>query len=289
MANYYTSSSELTAICDAIRQATGVNGLLEFPSDLIAEVDAYIDARCKYDYNFPLCNVRDLRCSSIREAGFMHAKVQSVDFPACTMIGSSAFQYCFSLRTASFPNCTFLGPRAFSSCIALTDISFPKCTIVQEGAFEACYSLKSLYLPLCTDIGEGTGNICWNCSELSIVDLPNCTIMRGSHMFGSCAKLQYVNLPKCSIIASSAFSMCSALSYLSFPACTSIGICAFTGCTNLSSIYLLNSSVVSLAVYAVFEGTKITQTTGSIIVPASLVNAYKTGDWWYFSDRIFGI
>jgi len=65
---------------------------------------------------------------------------------------------------------------------------------------------------------------------------------------------------------------------------------AFLECTSLREITLGSTSVCVISGSVVFMSTLITNRTGSIYVPFSLVNDYKTAnDWSYFSDRIFPI
>ena len=50
------------------------------------------------------------------------------------------------------------------------------------------------------------------------------------------------------------------------------------------------SGVCSLDGISVFDDTKITSSTGSIYVPASLVDAYKSAkNWSAYSNRIFAM
>ena len=75
-----------------------------------------------------------------------------------------------------------------------------------------------------------------------------------------------------------AFQYCSSLTTLSVPLCSSIGNYAFYGCSSFSTLYLASNSVVTLGGASVFTYTQIYYSSkyGSIFVPASLVDAYKS-------------
>ena len=174
---------------------------------------------------------------------------------------------------------------AFYSCTNLTTVSFPECTSIGGSAFNNCKSLTTVSFPACTSIGSSAFN---NCNSLTTVSFPECTII-GPYAFRYCSSLTTVSFPACTIIGQYAFNNCKSLTTVSFPACSSIGYDAFRSCSSLTSIYLgISTSVCNLAGSNVFLGTNITNTTGSIFVPASLVDSYKTATiWTYFSNRIF--
>ena len=129
----------------------------------------------------------------------------------------------------------------------------------------------------------------YGCSNLTAVSFPVCTNIE-DYAFYNCTSLTDVSLPACTSIGSSAFYACKNLTSVSLPVCISIGACAFSGCTSFNTIYLMASQVCNLAGSNVFEFTSITSTAGSIFVPASLVDAYKSAtNWTYFSNQIFGV
>lgn len=126
------------------------------------------------------------------------------------------------------------------------------------------------------------------CSNLISVSLPACEDV-GAQAFRSCTSLSDVYIPNCTTVEAAAFRDCKALQSISLPVCSYIGIQAFQS-TNLNSIVLGSTSVCSLSLNTAFEDTPIASGTGSIYVPASLVDAYKSAEnWSYFSTRIFPI
>ena len=148
-----------------------------------------------------------------------------------------------------------------------------------------CSSLSRVSLPKCSYIGT---TVFWKCISLSQVNLPKCSYI-DTAAFEYCTSLTQVNLPVCSYIGNNAFQSCSSLSQINLPKCSYIGSHTFEGCRLLSIITIGYSGVCSLSSSA-FYGTKITSSTGSIYVPASLVNAYKSAtNWSAYSNRIFAI
>lgn len=127
-----------------------------------------------------------------------------------------------------------------------------------------------------------------SCSNLISVSLPACEDV-GAQAFRSCTSLSDVYIPNCKTVEAAAFRDCKALQSISLPVCSYIGIQAFQS-TNINNIVLGSTSVCHLSASNAFDSTPITSGTGSIYVPASLVNAYKSARYWsYFSNRIYSI
>lgn len=202
--------------------------------------------------NIPMFNesLAFARCSTL----------QNADLYNCTSLSLSAFQFCTSLSQVSLPMCGYIGSCAFSDCRSLSKISLPVCTYIEDGAFFNCRSLSQISLPMC-----------------SYIDL---------NAFNGCTSLIQISLPACSDIEYQAFAFCNKLTQVYLPMCGYIGAGAFRYCSSLSIITIGYSSVCSLGSDA-FYNTKITSSTGSIYVPASLVSAYKSATYWsYFSAII---
>ena len=126
------------------------------------------------------------------------------------------------------------------------------------------------------------------CSNLISVSLPVCEYI-GGETFSGCTSLSDVYIPNCSTVEAAAFKKCKALQNISLPVCSYIGLLAFKS-TNINNIVLGSTSVCSLSISTAFEDTPIALGTGSIYVPASLVDAYKSAtNWSYFSTQIFPI
>ena len=225
-------------------------------------------------------------CSSLSQASLS----------MCKYVANSAFQLT-SLLQLSLPVCSYIGNIAFRNCSSLSQVNLPMCKFIGNSAFHLCTSLSQLSLPVCSYIGS---NAFRTCSSLSQVNLPMCSYI-GGNAFYKCNSLSQVNLPMCSKIAdgiyagglgrtSGAFYSCTLLTQVSLPVCSYIGGNAFQGCNSLSIITIGYSSVCSLANSNAFISTPISSGTGSIYVPASLVDAYKSAtNWSNYSSQIFPI
>ena len=190
--------------------------------------------------------------------------IKTVNLPYATSVGSSAFNNCTSLSQVSLPMCSFIGNDAFNGCSSLSQVSLPMCSYINELAFATCSSLSQLSLPMCSFIG---GNA-----------------------FYFCTSLTQISLPMCSFIGNDAFYKCKSLTQVSLPMCSYISNYAFEACPLLSIITIGYSSLCSLGSSNVFSNTQITSSTGSIYVPTSLVDSYKSAkNWSYFSTQIFPI
>ena len=263
------------------------------------------------------------RVKSIGSYAFRYCNsLTSVNFPVCTNIGEGAFYSCSSLTSVNFPVCTSIGETAFNSCRSLISVNFPVCTKIGRVAFYSCSSLTSVNFPVCTNIASSAFN---RCSSLTSVNFPVCTNIASS-AFGHCNSLTSVNFPVCTNIGSYAFYYCDSLTSVNFPVCTNIGGRAFNYCSSLISAYfgsdipststtikayihssafspcskltnltLYHPSVAILSNVNAFYSTPMSVSTlvgsfGSIYVPASLVDAYKSAtNWTTYADRITAI
>lgn len=147
----------------------------------------------------------------------------------------------------------------------ITNVSLPECRYIGKDAFAYFSTLNQVNLPECEYIDE--------------------------FAFNNCNSLSQISLPVCEYIGEEAFQHCS-LSQVSLPKCSYIGNGAFLGCINLMSITIGYSSVCNMNVTNIdaFENTYIGLGNGSIYVPASLVEAYKSAPFWSkYSSKIFPI
>ena len=159
---------------------------------------------------------------------------------------------------------SFVASYAFAYNQNIQTVNLPYATTVSSSAFFYCPSLIQVSLPMCSYIGR--------------------------YAFWECVSLSQISLPVCNKIDTFAFDGCTSLSQISLPMCSFISRYAFYSCSSLSTITIGYSSVCSLDGSSVFNGTKITSSTGSIYVPASLVDVYKSAtNWSQYSNRIYSI
>ncbi len=205
---------------------------------------------------------------------------------SASYVTSNAFWNNKNIQIVNLPYATSVGNSAFYGCTSLSQVSLPMCSHIGYQAFCLCQSLSQISLPVCSDIGY---QAFMSCSSLSQISLPKCSYIN-VWAFQMCYSLNQVSLPVCSFISDRAFADCSSLSQISLPVCSFIGYNVFDGCSSLSIITLGYSSVCSLNNIYAFNSTQITSSTGSIYVPTSLVDSYKSAtNWSYYSTQIFPI
>ena len=159
-------------------------------------------------------------------------------------------------------------------------------SFVASSAFNGNTTIKTVNLPYATSVGDYAF---FQCKALTQVSLPVCKSI-GKSAFAYCQNLNQVSLPVCSYLNNRVFHYCNFLRQVSLPVCSYIGDRVFDTCMRLSRITIGYSGVCSLNNSNAFDNTQITSSTGSIYVPTSLVDAYKSAsNWSYFSTQIFPI
>lgn len=177
-------------------------------------------------------------------------------------VSAGAFQGCSSLQTVKMPGRYVLN-GAFMNCTELQTISLSELKNLHPFTFEGCTKLRYVYLPNVTVIGEDYA------------------------AFSNCVNLLSVSLPKCRAIDDYGMASCG-IYEISLPEISMLNGHAFYSCSNLSTIYLGNT--IPTLGEGVFQGTKITSSTGSIYVPISKLLAYKSASGWsVYSNIIYPI
>lgn len=232
--------------------------------------------------------------ASIAQSAFTNFKyLNGAVFQSATSVALSAFYGCYLLSVASFPNAITLSTNAFGMCYSLNTTDFGKVETIGAQAFQNCSSLTTASFPSATSMGASAF---LTCSSLTTAYFPKLSSIP-MYAFASCKSLITTNFEMAQTISTQAFAGCSSLATASFPKVTTIGNSAFSRCRMLLSLYLLGSSVPTLANVTVFSSTPISGYTthtggtyGSIYVPASLYNTYITAtNWQSYSARIVSV
>lgn len=187
----------------------------------------------------------------------------SVDFPNCSVVDNFGFYKQSYLQTVCLSNCECVNNNAFEECVNLSNISLPVCSFIAPSAFKGCGLLN--------------------------ISLPSCLILWSS-CFHNCNSLSDVYIPVCGNVGNNAFCSCTSLSQVTLNVCSFIGNSAFKDCTSLESLTIGLTSVCKLNNLNAFQNTPISTGSGSIYVPSSLVDAYKSANHWsVYSNHIFAI
>jgi hypothetical protein len=239
--------------------------------------------------------------------------------------GVGAFTYCSSITRIEFPNLKKIsGPCAFYNMSGLSYISLPElteCIGTSLGfypkyggsTFTFCYlpklekiqgatgmfhgtSLSSIYMPKVNYISNVT-SLFDSCPMINIISFPFLSESINSQTFAYASSRKHdfteVFLPALKNVSAYTFQSFWNLTTVVFSDVSSIGGYAFSSCFNLMSLYILGSSVATLNANAVFRSTPISNYTtstggvyGSIFVPQSLFDAYKSStNWVVYSSR----
>ena len=218
-------------------------------------------------------------------AFYNRTTLSTVTLPNCQSVLREAFRNCENLTSVNLSICTSIDWYAFAACSRLSYLSLPECRSINYYAFSGCSSLEELYLPVCSVITEAFSN----CTSLRSVNLPVCSKIDG-RCFTGCSNLSYVSIPECGALGRSCFQNCKVLSEINLPKCSSLDSQVFFNCTSFMKMTLGYSSVVSVKNINTFSSTLIASGTGSIYVPSSLVDAYKSANIWStYSSQIFPI
>lgn len=205
------------------------------------------------------------------EDGLVTGVLSSYENSRVSYVRSYAFYQYDNLMMVSLPKVVDIQYNAFNNCLSLSTINFPKVTTIDSCAFSSCKALVSTSFPAVTFIG--------------------------SRAFQTCTSLEKINFPLATSISASAFGYCYSLNTASFPTVEYIGNYTFYRCYDLLSLYLLGSSVPTLADKSAFYSTPIAGYTtptggvyGSIYVPASLYSSYITAtNWATYSSRFVSV
>ena len=193
---------------------------------------------------------------------------------------------------ANYGDVTFVYDSTFYHNTNLRNVSLPKCRLLGMNAFFWCTGLTSVYLPelLSTD-----GGYVFASAGLKTANLPKMISNAGGD-FIDCVDLETVSMPLCEYVGVWEFRGCTNLKTLSFPKAKYLDSGAFEGCKKLESVYLMGSSMVSIASPGLFFDTPMQYSSylghfGSIYVPASLLATYKADSYWseWYSNRFVGI
>lgn len=242
------------------------------------------------------------------------SKLKSFYAPLCKNIYTSAFYNCFSLSEVSFPEVINIYDYAFTACSSLSKLYLPKLTSLSTNAFHNCILLEEIEAPLLSAIPSLGKSI----HNLKKVSFATATKIIGAYAFESCNYLTDVYLPQVSSVSSYTFVDCSNLSYIRMQELLSTVARMFSGCEQLTtvifdklvslqgtefyncprliSLYLLSNSICKLPYQNAFSTTPLYDNSsiagrwGSIFVPASLYDAYRSAtNWTVIADRFVSL
>ena len=112
--------------------------------------------------------------------------------------------------------------------------------------------------------------------RISYINFPFITTNNATYMFANCTYLIEVRLANITELKDRAFNACSRLTTIYLNKCTKLGDYIFNGCPQLQSVYLLSTTKITITSNT-FSGLA---SDAKIYVPSSLVNTYKSAQYW---------
>jgi len=182
------------------------------------------------------------------------------------------------------PSATSFKPYAFSGCTGITSFESEHITTADTNVFSMCTGLKRVSLPKMTALKQ---NFFYNCSALESVNLPAVANINAATVFQQCASLKSISLPSANTATGmTIFQSCTALEFADLGFVTSVNAYLFDKCSALKTIVLRNTALVSLANVSAFNKTPFASggTGGSIYVPSTLIDTYKSATNWSTID-----
>ncbi len=181
---------------------------------------------------------------------------------------------------------TSIGNNAFYECTELTSVTIPgNVTIIMDDAFCRCYSLASVYIPnSVTCIGARA----FRETAISSLNIPGSVEVIGGGAFQFCQHLTELVVPNSVIVIGDwAFHWCINIHSVTLPSSlSSIGSSAFQDCGNLRTVTCAAETTPRMG-SSVFLNVPVNE--GTLYVPASSVNAYKSADQWKSWGQILPI
>lgn len=145
MAEYLTTTNELTSIANAIRTRGGTSTTLSYPTEFISAINALPTDTVTIGINTSITTLGDEFKNN--------TSISYINFPFITTNNDThMFAYCSYLIEVHLANLTELQDRAFLSCSRLTTIYLDKCTRLGDYIFSGCSNLQSVYLLSTTQI-----------------------------------------------------------------------------------------------------------------------------------------
>lgn len=250
----------------------------------VTNIGTFAFAECRGLISFTIPN----SVKTIRMGAFMScASLTSVTIPSSvTNIENAVFADCGSMvsikvesrntKYDSRNNCNAIIEKNTNTLISgCKNTVIPNsATIIGDGAFSSCLGLTSVTIPNSViSIGKRAFS---NCIGLTSLTIPNSVISIGDIAFSGCSRLTTVTIPNSvTSIGESAFAGCKGLTTVIISkSVTSIGNLAFSSCYSLKDFYCFAEQVpTALDAFAPYP-------FGTLHVPASSINAYKTTIPW---------
>ena len=219
-------------------------------------------------------NIRQVKCGGFEDIDVLEVNDGAGVFADCTLLEEADL---------SQTGITVIESSLFLNCTSLKTVKLPKTLTMIYGAFENCTSLEKVDLSQ-TGITELEGTFEW-CSALETVKLPENLTKIGFGTFTGCSSLEKMDLSQTLVteIGGSAFSACSGLKTVKFPkTLTAIDSYAFLSCKNLTGeLDLSQTAVKTIGICAFYKDGGV---LGKIRLPKTITEIGSEAFSWETTD-----
>ena len=205
--------------------------------------------------------------------------MKNVTIPnSVTEIGYSAFQDCSALASVVIPNSvTAIGTNAFENCSSMTSVTLSNAiTTIEEKTFAGCSSLERVTIPNgVTTIGY---DAFLNCYGLASVTIPTSVTSLAYYAFENCFHISSLSL-------SGEGQWQGGTILIQRP----VNLYINSQITGVKGMYVKPSHVYcSATTPPECDASSFSDYSGTLHVPASSVEAYKSADYWKNFLNIIG-
>jgi hypothetical protein len=173
----------------------GISKIVELiiASDIVQEIGAYsfsegvhgaYKARNLITLNLP--HVKIIGSNAFENC----YSLESIILDEATDIGDNAFYHCYGLTgTLSLPSAENIGRLAFAYCrraiegTGITSVELPAALTIGDYAFVSCESLSNVYMPLVTSIGTRAFQLCFPSWRSNVITLGAAPPSVGTEIF----------------------------------------------------------------------------------------------------------
>ena len=215
--------------------------------------------------------------------------IQKIEIGERVSIGRFAFSYCVNMQTITRPTGNQPGDHAFDYCYSLKSATVNNARLY---LFRSCRSLKTIQWAENASVGASSNNMLTYCVSLETLYLPGDPVKMMPGFAGTTNALREVETATATELVdlnTSCFASCLSLTRFKCGAgLVSIGASAFSGCVSCKLYdFSQSTEVPTLKNTSAFDNIPA---DCEIRVPAALVDAWKAAtNWATYADHIVGV